>query len=256
MISEGWGPSAQSGEASGRVFGQQANRAAGAASYLMPLGAFPSFPSILQGNSTEGSMIVHHLRPSRSERVLWLLEEIGVPYTLKVHDREMGRAPPTAREIHPLGKFPMLEDGDTVLAESGAILAYIVARHAPELIPGPKTPEFAAYQQFMHWTEGSLAAWLVMDLIVNGGVVPGVEPGPLPGMLAGEIGNALDWAETMLTGRSFACGESFSAADPMLVWVLGFAESRGHLGERPATRAYLARMRARPAYLRAMARAA
>ena len=201
-------------------------------------------------------LIVHHLRPSRSERVLWLLEEIGQPYEVRVHDRELGRAPASARDIHPLGKFPMLEDGDIVLAESGAILSYLVARYAPQLVPGPDDPGFVAYQQLMHWTEGSAAAWLVMDLIVAGGVVPGVEPGPLPEMLAVEIARALDWADEMLAGHDFACGDGFTAADPMLSWVLGFAESRGHLGTHATAKAYLERMRARPAYVRAMEKAA
>ncbi len=201
-------------------------------------------------------MIVHHLRPSRSERVIWLLEELEQAYELRVSDRERGRAPAAAKDVHPLGKFPMLEDGDTVIAESGAILAYLVARYAPDRVPEPGDPRFATYQQLMHWTEGSAAAWLVMELLVCGGVVPGVDPGPLPPMLAAEIATGLDWVETLLDGSEFACGDRFTAADPMLTWVLGFADDRGHLGDRAACRRYLERMRARPAHRRAMERAA
>ena len=95
-----------------------------------------------------------------------------------------------------------------------------------------------------------------MDLIVNGGMIPGVEPGPLPDMLGHEIGTALDWVESELEGRTWACGDALTGADPMLVWVLGFAEDRGHVGERPAIRAYLERVRARPAYQRALEKAA
>ena len=201
-------------------------------------------------------LIVHHLRPSRSERILWLLEEMEQPYELRVHDREMGRSPASLRAVHPLGKSPVIEDGDLVLAELGAIVSTLVARYGPSLAPGTDSAEFPRYQQWLHWCEGSLAAWLVMDLIVNGGMIPGVDPGPLPGMLAHEIGTALDWVEGELTGRRYACGDMLTGADPMLVWVLGFAEDRGHVGERPATRAYLERVRARPAYQRALEKAA
>ena len=147
------------------------------------------------------------------------------------------RAPASAKEIHPLGKFPMLEDGDTVLAESGAILSYLVERHARDWVPQPEDPAYATYQQLMHWTEGSAAAWLVMDMLVCGGFVPGVDPGPLPPLLAGEIASGLDWVESLLESSEFACGDAFTAADPMLTWVLGFAESREHLGDPAGLRA-------------------
>ena len=200
------------------------------------------------------SLVVHHLHPSRSERIVWLLEELGVPYELVRHERVMGRAPATAKEIHPLGKFPIIEDEGRAIAESGAIVSYLIAKHAPTLAPGADAPEFVDHEQWMHWSEGSAAAWLVMDLIVCSGFVPGVDPGPLPGLVAAEIGSALDWAESQLAGREFACGAALTGADPMLVWVLGLADDRGHLGERPACRAYLERMRARPAYQRALER--
>lgn len=200
---------------------------------------------------------VYHLRPSRAARIIWLLEEIGLDYEVEVFDRDASfRAPAALREIHPLGKSPMLRDGDTLLVESGAIVEHLVERHAPHLAPPPGSPERAIYLQWMHWTEGSMAAWLVMDLIVNGGMVPGIEPGPLVGMLGSEIGSALDWVETELSGRVYACGDAFSAADPMLGWVLDFATSRGHVGSRPAIAAYLERIHGREAHLRATEKAA
>lgn len=200
---------------------------------------------------------VYHLRPSRAQRIIWLLEEIGVDYRVEAYDRDASfRAPAALREIHPLGKSPMLRDGDTLLVESGAIVEYLVERYAPQLAPAPGAPTRPVYLQWLHWTEGSMAAWLVMDLIVNSGMVPGVVPGPLSGMLGAEIGRALDWVETELTGRAFACGDDFTAADPMLGWTLDFAASRGHLGSRPAIAGYLARIHAREAHQRAAAKAA
>jgi len=200
---------------------------------------------------------VYHLRPSRAQRIIWLLEEIGIEYRVEAYDRDASfRAPSALREIHPLGKSPMLRDGDTLLVESGAIVEYLVERYAPQLAPAPGTPARALYLQWLHWTEGSMAAWLVMDLIVNSGMVPGVVPGPLVGMLGTEIGRALDWVEAELAGRTYACGDDFTAADPMLGWVLDFAANRGHLGSRPAIEGYLARIHGRPAHERAAARAA
>jgi glutathione S-transferase len=200
---------------------------------------------------------VYHLRPSRAQRIIWLLEEIGIDYQVEVYDRDASfRAPAALREIHPLGKSPMLRDDDTLLVESGAIVEYLVEHYAPQLAPAPGTPARSVYLQWLHWTEGSMAAWLVMDLIVNSGMVPGIVPGPLVGMLGSEIGGALDWVETELSGRVYACGDDFTAADPMLGWVLDFAASRGHVGSRPAIAAYLERIHAREAHARASAKAA
>ncbi len=200
---------------------------------------------------------LHHLRLSRSERILWLLEEIGVPYEIVAYDRDASfRAPLALAEIHPLGKSPVLDDGDLRLVESGAIVDHLVECYAPSLAPAPGTQERAVYRQWLHWCEGSLAAWLVMDLIANGGLADGFDAGPLRTMLPHEIGKALDWVERELSDRDFACGDTFSAADPMLGWALQFARSREHVADRPAISAYLARVEARPAHARAVELAA
>lgn len=200
---------------------------------------------------------VYHLRVSRSERILWLLEEIGIDYRIETFDRDPTfRAPAAMREIHPLGKSPMIRDGDQVIVESGAIVAHLVENHAPGLAPKPGDPSRPRYLEWLHWSEGSLAAWLMMDLVVNGGLVAGVEPGPLKDLLAREIAASLDWVEGELEGQSFACGDEFTAADPMLAWVLRFAQARGHSGGHPTLEAYVDRMTQRNAYQRAIQKAA
>ena len=202
-------------------------------------------------------MVVHHLRPSRAERILWLLEEIGLDYEVVTYERTPAfRSPPDLFEVHPLGKSPVVVKGDLVLVESGAIVEYLVENYAQDLAPKPGDPARIPYLQWLHWSEGSAAAWLVMDLVVNSGLAPGLDPGPLAQSLPAEIGRALDWVESELAGRAFACGEAFTAADPMLGWTLGFARDRGHAGERPAILAYLERIEARPALERARQRAA
>lgn len=202
-------------------------------------------------------LTLYHLRPSRAERIAWLLEEAGLDYAVEVFDRDPTfRAPESMREIHPLGKSPMLRDGDRVIIESGAIVEHIVETHAPGLAPAPGSEGRTRYLEWLHWPEGSLAATAVMDFIVCGGMVPGVDPGPIPDMVAAEMARSLDWVEEALTGHDFAVANDFTAADPMLVWVLEFTAMRGHVGERAAIGAYLERMQARPAYQRAKERMA
>lgn len=201
---------------------------------------------------------VHHLRPSRAERIAWLLEELGLEYAVEAYDRDPAtfRSPDSLRAVHPLGKSPVITDGDLVVIESGAIVEYLVESYGPHLAPAAGTPTRKRYLEWMHWSEGSAAAWLVMDLLVNGGLIPGLDPGPLAAMLPAEIGIALDWVEGELEGQAFACGSELTAADAMLWWVLRLARDRGHLGERKAITAYLERIEARDAFQRAAARTA
>jgi glutathione S-transferase len=202
-------------------------------------------------------LVVHHLRPSRAERILWLLEEIGLPYEVVAYDRTASfRSPPELSAVHPLGKSPVLTDGELVLVESGAIVEHLVEHHAPRLAPAPGSAARPRYLEWMHWAEGSAAAWLVMDFVLNGGLAPGVVPGPLAESLPAEIGRGLDWVEGELAGHDYACGDEFTAADTMLGWALAFARDRGHVGERKAILSYLARIEDRPAHRRARERAA
>jgi len=117
---------------------------------------------------------VHHLETSRSQRVLWLLEELGVPYEIKVYKRDPRTrlAPPELKKVHPLGKSPVITDGDLVVAESGAILEYLAERYGSQgqgdvaqLLTTPGTPEHLQLRFWMHYAEGSLMNWLVMKLV-------------------------------------------------------------------------------------------
>jgi glutathione S-transferase len=201
---------------------------------------------------------VYHLRRSRSERVLWLLEELGLEYEIVAFDRDaQSRAPAAMREIHPLGKSPVLGDGELVLAESGAIVDYLVTRYGRgRLAPSHDDPAWPRYVFWLHFAEGSLMPWLVMDLLVTSGIVPGVDPGPLAPMLAQEIARTVQWIDDEFEGREFAAGDVFSAADVMLTFALQTAKGRGALEGTRNLVPYLERMTARDAYLRAERKAA
>ena len=198
---------------------------------------------------------VYHLRGSRSDRILWLLEELGIDYIVESFDRGPdGRAPAAMREIHPLGKSPMMRDGDLVLVESGAIVDHLVTRHGRgRLAPHHADAAWPRYVFWLHFVEGSLMAWLVMDLLLSG-AIPGVDPGPLGAQLRGELLRTLRWVDDDMAGRDFAAGEAFSAADVMLAYALGVAKSRGHLEGTRHLSPYLTRMTSRDAYRRAALR--
>jgi glutathione S-transferase len=201
---------------------------------------------------------VYHLRNSRSERIIWLLEELGVEYAIESFDRDPNfRAPAAMRKIHELGKSPILRDGDVLLAESGAIVDYLVTRHGKaRLAPPHADPAWARYVFWLHFSEGSLMPWLTMDLLLTSGMVPGVQPGSLGPMLKQELAHYLQWMDGDMAGREFAAGDQFSAADVMLAYALEFARSRDHLSGTKHLVPYLERMIARPAYQRAKQKAA
>ena len=122
-------------------------------------------------------IVVHHLNNSRSQRILWLLEELGLEYEIKKYQRDPKTmlAPPELRAVHPLGKSPVIQDGDTVVAESGAIIDYLVGRHGPALAPAPGTPERLHYTYFLHYAEGSAMPPLLLKLVFDR-----VESSPAP----------------------------------------------------------------------------
>ena len=140
-------------------------------------------------------LTVYHLRRSRSERILWLLEELGLDYAMETFDREPNmRSPAAMREIHPLGKSPLIRDGDVVLPESGAIVDYIVTRHGGgRLAPRDSDPAWPRYVFWLHFVEGSLMSALVTHLLVTSGMMPGVEPGALGPMLKQEMERIVKW---------------------------------------------------------------
>ena len=201
---------------------------------------------------------VYHLRNSRSERIIWLLEELGIEYAIESFDRDPNfRAPSEMRKIHELGKSPIVRDGEMLLAESGAIVDYLVTHHGKgRLAPPHADPAWVRYVFWLHFTEGSLMPWLTMDLLLTSGIVPGVEPGALGPMLAEELARYLRWMDADMAGQPFAAGNAFGAADVMLAYALEFASSRGHLADAKNLNSYLERMTARDAYRRAKQKAA
>jgi glutathione S-transferase len=201
---------------------------------------------------------LYHLKSSRSDRILWLLEELGLDYAIESFDRDPTfRAPAAMREIHGLGKSPILRDGDELLAESGAIVDYLVTRHGRgRLAPRHEDPAWGRYVFWLHWSEGSLMPWLTMELLLNSGIVPGVQPGALGPTVQQELAGMLAWVDGEMAGRAFAAGDAFSAADVMLAYALEFARGRNHLANTRHLAPYLDRMTARPAYQRAKQKAA
>jgi glutathione S-transferase len=201
---------------------------------------------------------VYHLENSRSERVIWLLEELGLPYELQRFKREPTmQAPASMKAISPLGKAPMISDGDTVIVESGAIIEYIVNRHGGgRLGVAPTAPNYAQYLQWMHFAEGSAMPRFILQMFV-GGFFPGVDPNsPLVGMAKQASAQALDWFEEELGKTPYFAGSEFTAADIMMAYCFGIVRSpvmNTDMARYPNISAYLARIGERPAYRKAMA---
>jgi glutathione S-transferase len=214
-------------------------------------------------------IVVHHLNNSRSQRVLWLLEELRLPYEIRCYERDAQTmlAPPELRAVHPLGKSPVISDGELTLAESGAILEYLADRYgAGRLAPLPGTPERTRYSYWMHYAEGSLMPPLLMKLIFDR-----VESSPMPffvkpvargiadkvrkGFVLPNIRTHLDFLEQELKDRDWFAGPAFSAADVQMSFPLEAAQARGGLdARRPRLMGWLQRVHARPAYQHALER--
>lgn len=212
---------------------------------------------------------VHHLNNSRSQRVLWLLEELGLPYEVKRYERdpETMLAPPELRQVHPLGKSPVVTDGGLTLAESGAIVEYLVDRYGNgRLIPAPDTPERLRCTYWLHYAEGSAMPPLLIKLIFDK-----VEQSPMPffakpiargivkrvkdSFINPQITQHLDFMETELGKSTWFAGEDFTAADIQLSFPLEAAAIRAGLNaSRPKLMAFLDRIHARPAYQKALER--
>ncbi len=212
---------------------------------------------------------VHHLNNSRSQRVLWLLEELGLAYEIKHYRRDPKTmlAPPELRKVHPLGKSPVIVDGDLTLAESGAIVDYLATRYSDgRLVPAEGTPERLRYAYWMHYAEGSAMPPLLLALIFNR-----IETAPMPffvrpvargiaqrvrsTFIEPQLRNHLDFMEGELGRRDWFAGGAFSAADVQMSFPLEAAAVRGGLdASRPRLMAFLERIHARPAYQRALER--
>ena len=199
-------------------------------------------------------IIVHHLENSRSQRILWLLEELALPYEVRRYSRDPKTmlAPPELRKVHPLGKSPVIEDEGRVIAETGAIVEYLVEKAEGRLGPPANREAVLRYRQFLHYAEGSMMPPLLAMLVVGRlGLLGKPARAPLQRMLDVH----LDWLETELAGRDWFAGSSFTAADIMMSFPLEASRTRGGLDEsRPHLIDWLERIHARPAYGEALSR--
>ena len=212
-------------------------------------------------------LTVHHLENSRSQRVLWLLEELGLPYVVKRYerDRQTMLAPPELRQVHPLGKSPVITDDDQTIAETGAIIEYLVDKAGGALRPAPGTPEFQRYRYWLHFAEGTAMPPLVMKLVFDTiakapmpffvkPVAKGISARVLDSFVMPNLARQLDFMEAELKTRTWFCGADFTAADVMLSFPLEAAAQRAGLdASRPVLHDFLQRIHERPAYRRALA---
>jgi glutathione S-transferase len=213
-------------------------------------------------------IVVHHLNHSRSHRVLWLLEELGVPYEIRRYERDAGlRAPPALRAIHPLGKSPTVVDDGRTLAESGAVLETLLERHGGgRLVPPPGSAEKERYTFWMHYAEGSAMLPLVLRLIFDQmpkqpmpalarPVVRTLAKSVIDSFVQPQIEQHLDFMDSELGKTEWFAGSAFTAADVHMSFPVEAAAAAGSLGSgRMKLAAYVGKIRARPAYQRAIAR--
>ena len=198
-------------------------------------------------------LVVHHLNDSRSQRILWLLEELSVPYEIKTYDRDPTTrlAPAELKAVHPLGKSPVITDGGRTVHESGAVIDYVIRRHGGgRLAPALGSDAYETYNQWLHYAEGSAMLPLMLQLYTSR---LGEAGAPLHPRIEGEIANHLGYVEQVLDGREWLMGE-FSAADIQMSFVGEVARAFGKLAERPNLAAWVQRFQARPAYKAALER--
>ncbi|MDO9020061.1 MAG: glutathione S-transferase [Myxococcales bacterium] len=212
---------------------------------------------------------VHHLNNSRSQRVLWLLEELGLEYELKTYERDKKTmlAPASLRAVHPLGKSPVITEGDVTVAESGAIIEYLLERHgAGRLIPPAGSAERRRFTYWLHYAEGSAMPPLLLALVFRRlpkspmpfflrPVVRGIAEKVNAGYVGPQVALHMDFIEAELAKSEWFAGDEFSAADIQMSFPVEAGSTRGDASaRRPRTAAFLERIRARPAYLRAIER--
>ncbi len=197
-------------------------------------------------------IVVHHLNNSRSQRILWLLEELGIDYKIKHYQRdaETMLAPPSLYEVHPLGKSPVITDADRTIAESGAIVEYIVSRYGNgKLVPATETPEHLRYTYWLHYAEGSAMPPLLMNLIFN--LFEIKDSKAMDGFIAPQIKLHFDYIESELSQNKWFVGEEFTAADIQMSFPLELLASLPQqLESRPKIKEFLARIHERAAYIR------
>jgi glutathione S-transferase len=199
-------------------------------------------------------IVVHHLNDSRSQRVLWLLEELGLPYEIRhyARDAQTRLAPPELAAVHPLGKSPVVVDGGRTVFESGAIVDYLIRRHGGgRLQPDPATPAYDDYQQWMHYAEGSAMLPLMLNLYVSR---LGAAGAPLHPRIESEIANHLGFVDRSLAGRAFLVGDALTGADVQMSFVGEIAGAYGKRGAYPDIDRWIRALQARAAYRSALER--
>ena len=213
-------------------------------------------------------IIVHHLNNSRSQRILWLLEELGLPYEVKRYERDAKTmlAPPELKAIHPLGKSPVITDEHGTYAETGAIMEHLLEAHGGGRLEPPKgTPDGDRFRYWMHYAEGSAMTPLLLKLVFSAipgrspvlirPVAKGISGTMLKGFVDPQIKAHMDYWEAELSKSAWFAGAEFSAADIQMSFPLEAAAARGGLAEgHPRCMAFLQKIHARPAYQRALER--
>ncbi|ALL14359.1 glutathione S-transferase family protein [Caulobacter henricii] len=212
-------------------------------------------------------VIVHHLNNSRSQRILWLLEELGVPYEVKRYERDAQTmlAPVELRAIHPLGKSPVITDSGKVIAETGAIIEYIIETYGQgRLIPAAGTADRLRYTYWLHYAEGSATTPLLLKLVFTAlptrapgllrGLVKAVANGAQTGFIDPQLKTHVDYWDDELAKSAWFAGKDFTAADIMMSFPLEAGAARAGAASRPHVKAFLERIHARPAYREALKR--
>ena len=196
---------------------------------------------------------VHHLNNSRSQRIIWLLEELGIKYEIKHYQRDevTNLAPPELKAVHPLGKSPVITDGDRVIAETGAIVEYLLRKYDTkhDFVPEIGTQDYIEYVHFMHYAEGSAMLPLLLALYTG---LLGEAAAPLQPRILSEIKATLDYCEYQLTRSEYFAGDKLSGADFMMSFPLEGSRARGRLTGYEACNDYIEKIWKRPAYLRAL----
>ncbi len=197
-------------------------------------------------------LTVHHLNNSRSQRVLWLLEELGAEYEIRRYERDLktNRAPIELKTIHPLGKSPVITDGDKTIAETGAIIEYLLENYGGgKFVPEKDTEEFDTYRHFMHYAEGSAMFPFLLAIYT---AYLGDAAAPLNPIIMGEIKAQLDYMEYRLIRSDYIAGDELTGADFMVIFPLEAAKARGRLLGYDACLDYVNKIHLRPAYLAAL----
>ena len=197
-------------------------------------------------------LVVHHLNESRSQRILWLLEELNVPYEIKYYQRDAitRLAPPELKAVHPLGKSPVVTEGDLTIFESGAIISYIIRRHGGgKLAPDLASPDYDRYVSWLHYAEGSAMLPLMLNMYV---MRLGEGGAPLQPRIESEIDTHIGYVNGALEGREYLVGDSLTGADINASFVAEVTKAFGKLPDYPNLKAWIERLHARPAWKKAL----